>query len=77
MAFLPQFVDPLAHSKLVALLFFGASCLTTGTIWCVFLALAASEIGSRLRTSTSAILILRRATGALFVGSGVKLAVAK
>jgi threonine/homoserine/homoserine lactone efflux protein len=77
LAFLPQFVDPLAHSKLVAFLFLGASFLTTGTIWCVFLALAASGIGSRLRTSTWASVIIRRAAGALFVGLGVRLAVSK
>jgi threonine/homoserine/homoserine lactone efflux protein len=77
LAFLPQFVDPSAHSKFVALLFLGASCLTTGTIWCVFLALAASGIGSRLRTNTSAIAVIRQATGALFVGLGVRLAVNK
>ena len=77
LAFLPQFVDPLAHSKLVAFLFLGASCLTTGTIWCVFLALAASKIGSRLRTSTSASIIIRRLTGTLFAGLGLRLAVTK
>jgi threonine/homoserine/homoserine lactone efflux protein len=77
LAFLPQFVDPLAHSKFAAILFLGASCLTTGTIWCVLLAVAASGIGSRLRRSTSAIAILRRATSALFVGLGVRLAVIK
>jgi threonine/homoserine/homoserine lactone efflux protein len=77
LAFLPQFVDPLAHSKLIAFLFLGATFLTTGTIWCVFLALAASGIASRLRTSPSAGVILRRATGALFVGLGARLAVGK
>ena len=77
LAFLPQFVAPLAQSKFVAILFLGTSCLTTGTIWCVFLALAASGIGSRLRTRTSAITLLRRATSALFVGLGVRLAVTK
>lgn len=77
LAFLPQFVDPLAPSKLVAFLFLGASFLTTGTIWCLFLALAASAIGHRLRASASAGSIIRRATGTLFVGLGVRLAVAK
>ena len=77
LAFLPQFVDPSAHSKFVALLFLGASCLTTGTTWCVFLALAASGIGSRLRTCTSVSAVIRRATGALFVGLGVRLAINK
>ena len=77
LAFLPQFVDPSAHSKFAAILFLGATFLTTGTIWCVFLALAASGIGFRLRTCASAGAILRRATGTLFVGLGVRLAVSK
>jgi threonine/homoserine/homoserine lactone efflux protein len=77
LAFLPQFVDPLAHCKLIAFLFLGASCLTTGTIWCVFLALAASKIGSFLRTSTTATIIIRRLTGVLFVGLALRLAVAR
>jgi threonine/homoserine/homoserine lactone efflux protein len=77
LAFLPQFIDPSAHSKFVAFLFLGASCLTTGTIWCLFLALATSGIGSRLRTCMPAGAILRRTTGALFVGLGVRLAVNK
>ena len=76
-AFLPQFVDPLADSKLVMFLFLGASFLTTGTIWCVILALGAFAIGSRLRASKSASTGIRRATGALFVGLGVRLAVTK
>ncbi len=77
LAFLPQFVDPSADSKLVAFLVLGGSFLTTGTIWCIFLALSASAIGSRLRASTSTGAIIRRATGALFVGLGVRLAVTK
>jgi threonine/homoserine/homoserine lactone efflux protein len=77
LAFLPQFVDPLARSKLIAFLFLGASFLSTGTIWCVFLALAASTVGSRLRASTSASTVIRRATGTLFAGLGVRLAFTK
>ena len=77
LAFLPQFVDPLAHSKLVAFLFLGASFLTTGTIWCVFLALAASGMSSCLRASPLVSVVIRRATGVLFVGLGVRLAVSR
>ena len=76
LAFLPQFVDPLAKSKLVALLFLGASFVATATIWCVFLAAAAAGIGARLRSNPSAAVMIRRATGALFVGLGVRLAIA-
>ena len=77
LAFLPQFVAPSVQSKLIAFLFLGASFLTTGTIWCMLLALLASKIASRLRRSASASAILRRATGTLFVGLGVRLAVTK
>jgi threonine/homoserine/homoserine lactone efflux protein len=77
LAFLPQFVDPLAHSQLLAFLFLGASFVATGTIWCVFLALAASRIGSRLRTSTLFSVVTRRVIGTVFVGLGARLAVAK
>lgn len=77
LAFLPQFVDPLAHSKFAAILFLGATCLTTGTIWCLFLALAAARVSSRLRSTPSVAPMIRRATGALFVGLGIRLAVGK
>lgn len=77
LAFLPQFVDPLAQSKLMAFLFLGASFLVTGAIWCVVLALAASAIGSRLRVRSSVGTLIRRVTGTLFVGLGVRLAVTK
>jgi threonine/homoserine/homoserine lactone efflux protein len=60
-----------------AFLFLGTSFLTTGTIWCVFLALAASAMGSRLRTSAKAGVVIRRATGALFAGLGLRLALGK
>jgi threonine/homoserine/homoserine lactone efflux protein len=77
LAFLPQFVDPAASSKIVAFLFLGSVFITTGTIWCVVLALAASAISSRLQAGASAGAIIRRLTGTLFVALGVKLAVAK
>ena len=72
LAFLPQFVDPSASSKLVPFLFLGATFITTGTIWCVILALAAAEIAGRFRTSGSTGAIIRRFTGALFVGLAVR-----
>lgn len=77
LAFLPQFVDPAASSKPAAFLFLGATFITTGTVWCAFLAVAASAIGSRLRAGTSAATFIRRATGAVFVGLGVRLAVGR
>jgi threonine/homoserine/homoserine lactone efflux protein len=77
LAFLPQFVDPAANSKLLAFLFLGATFIATGTIWCVILALAAAKIASLLKARESAGTLARRAAGTLFLGLGVKLAVSK
>ncbi len=77
LAFLPQFVDPLARSKLIALLFLGASFVTTATIWCVFLAVAGSALAARFARSMATMIFARRATSALFVALGIGLALPK
>jgi len=77
MAFLPQFVDPAAASKTLAFLFLGAVFIFNGTLWCIFLAVAASAAARWLNATPSASAVIRRATGALFVGLGVRLAVSK
>jgi threonine/homoserine/homoserine lactone efflux protein len=77
MAFLPQFVDPLAESKLAAFLFLGAVFMFNGTLWCLVLVWAASAMSRRFRTNRSAGTVVTRAAGAMFVGLGVKLAVSR
>lgn len=77
MAFLPQFVAPSAGSKVLTFLFLGGLFMTTGTLWCLVLAWFGSAMSRRLRESASTGSILRRASGAVFVGLGVKLAVSK
>jgi threonine/homoserine/homoserine lactone efflux protein len=77
MAFLPQFVAPTAHFKIVAFLFLGALFMTTGTIWCLVLACFGSAMSRRLRESPSTGSRLTRASGAMFLGLGVKLAISK
>jgi threonine/homoserine/homoserine lactone efflux protein len=77
MAFLPQFVAAEAPSKILAFLFLGGLFMCTGTLWCLILAWSASAMSRRFRDNPSAGVILKRVTGALFVGLGVKLAVSK
>ncbi len=77
LAFLPQFVDPAAESKVAAFLFLGSMFIATGTLWCVVLVFAAAAISRRVRAGDSAATILRRATGTVFIGLGVKLAVTR
>ena len=76
-AFLPQFVAPSAESKILAFVFLGGVFMSTGTIWCLVLAWFGSAVSRRLRENPSAGARLRRASGALFIGLGVKLAVSK
>jgi len=77
MAFLPQFVSPSAPFKIAAFLFLGALFMTTGTIWCLVLAWFGSAMSRRLRANPSAGSKLTRASGAMFVGLGVKLAISR
>jgi threonine/homoserine/homoserine lactone efflux protein len=77
MAFLPQFVSPAADSKIAAFLFLGALFTTTGTVWCLVLAWFGGAMSGRLRKSPGAGTILKRATGTLFLGLGVRLAVSR
>jgi len=77
MAFLPQFVDPFGNTKVIAFLFLGALFIFTGTMWCLIVAWFAAAISRSLRERASAGAIIKRATGALFIGLGFKLAVSK
>jgi threonine/homoserine/homoserine lactone efflux protein len=77
LAFLPQFVASTAESRIVAFLFLGALFVFSGTLWCLGLVWAAGSIGQRFQESRSSSLFLKRATGALFVGLGLRLAVSR
>ena len=77
LAFLPQFVAPQSESRMMSLLFLGGVFIFNGTLWCVFLVWSAAAMSRRLRTRQTSGLLLKRATGALFVGLGVRLAVSR
>src|SRR5256885_1449597 len=77
LAFLPQFIDPASHAKLLAFLMLGFTFVVTGTIWCLILAWFASALSERLRTNEAIAQWLNRTVGALFVFLGLRLATAK
>jgi len=77
LAFLPQFVAPSADSRSLAFLFLGGVFMSTGTMWCLVLAWFGSAISGRLRSNATVGSQLERASGALFVGLGIKMAVSK
>jgi|SRR5438552_1061755 len=77
LAFLPQFIDPLSTTKVMAFVALGLTFVTTGTIWCLILAWFASAWSERLRQSRVLQQSLSRAAGALFVVLGLRVAAAK
>jgi threonine/homoserine/homoserine lactone efflux protein len=76
LAFLPQFVDAEAPSKVAAFITLGLIFNATGTAWNIIVAWFAGIVG-RSTGYARAKVWLERAVGALFLGIGVKLAFAE
>ncbi len=74
LAFLPQFVAPDAEFRVLAFLFLGGMFIFTGTLWCLVLVWGASGMSRRLREKPGSALLLKRATGALFLWLAARLA---
>lgn len=77
LAFLPQFIDPAYPTPFFSFLVLGALFITTGTIWCLLLAVFAAKISALFKENKSTSKLLNRLSGLLFIGLGVKLAVMK
>ncbi|HKQ39553.1 MAG TPA: LysE family translocator [Verrucomicrobiae bacterium] len=75
LAFLPQFIPSTAAGTFVPFLFLGLVFIVNGTIYCMLLVLFASAVIARFKASQRTTTLLKRATGAVFVGLGAKLAV--
>jgi threonine/homoserine/homoserine lactone efflux protein len=73
LAFLPQFVDPEAPSKVAAFVTLGLIFNATGTLWNVGVAWFAGTL-ARSEGLRRARAWLERAIGAIFIGLGLKLA---
>jgi LysE type translocator len=74
LAFLPQFIDSAAPSKMTAFLILGFTFVTTGTIWCLILAWFAAAFSERLRGNATVAAMLNRAVGSPFIFLGLRLA---
>jgi len=77
LAFLPQFIDPNYVKSSLPFLILGSTFLTTGTIWCLILALFASKLSDRIRKNYRIKKWLDKITGGIFVALGIKLAFTK
>ena len=77
LALLPQFISASSPSKPVSFLVLGGIFITTGTIWCLVIAVFSSSLSSRLSRCTRVAQRLRRVSGIIFVLLGLKLATAR
>ncbi|MDJ0590481.1 MAG: LysE family translocator [Pleurocapsa sp. MO_226.B13] len=74
LALLPQFVDSATNYQMFSFLFLGCLFITTGTLWCMFVALLAAKASNIIRSQNLLINIANKITGVIFIGLGIKLA---
>lgn len=77
LAFLPQFISVSSPNKVLSFIVLGLIFVTTGTIWCVIVALFSSGVAVRLHGSSKTTQRLRYLNGILFMLLGLKLAAAE
>ncbi len=77
LAFLPQFINPNYASGFLPFMILGFTFMTTGTLWCLFLAYAASFITKTLRKNDKIGLVLQKISGLIFIGLGIRLLMQK
>jgi len=77
LALMPQFVSPNSSEKVAAFALLGLTFVTTGTLWCIVLALAAARMRAFFRDRPGVLTGVYRAAGLLFVLLGVRLAVSE
>ena len=74
LAFLPQFVDPARGNPAVQIVVLGLIFDTSGTIVNAAVALGASRAADGVRAGSRSGAILRKVTGSIFIGLGLRLA---
>ncbi len=67
LSFLPQFIDPHNNYGFISFLFLGSIFLTTGTLWCMAVAIFSARISERLRQSRNAIFYMEKGTGFIYI----------
>ena len=71
LSFLPQFVDPVDNYGFVSFIFLGGIFLTTGTIWCLIIAMFSAAISRTIRRSDESIFYLEKFTGLIYIILGI------
>ena len=77
LSFLPQFVSVQADPAFLPFMALGLVFFATGSIWCLSLVFGAAWLSARFRARPSAGGMLKKITGALFIGLGIRLALSQ
>lgn len=77
LAFLPQFVSSENTFGALPFVLLGLTFITTGTIWCLMLAIFSSFTTKKMRENSMISFVLNKVTGILFIGLGLNLVRAK
>jgi threonine/homoserine/homoserine lactone efflux protein len=77
LSFLPQFVSVRTEVVFAPFLILGLVFFTTGSIWCMFLVYGSTWLSMCFRRRASAGGVLKKLTGLLFIGLGIRLAFAR
>lgn len=73
LSFLPQFVDPVKNHGPLSFLFLGLIFLTTGTIWCLFVAVFSASVSETIRKHQKVHTVFEKLTGVIFLGLGLNI----
>ncbi len=76
-AFLPQFINPALKNTILPFLILGATFITTGTIWCLIVAIFSATVFLKLKNSTNIALYINKICGIALIGLGIKVAITK
>ncbi|MGB5975409.1 MAG: LysE family translocator [Nodosilinea sp.] len=77
LAFIPQFIDPAAGPMALQTLRLGVIVAATSSLWLALIAAMVATAGQNLSHHPKAIALQRWITGSLFVGLGLRLAIAE
>ena len=73
-AFLPQFIDPNLRNTMLPFLTLGITFITTGTVWCLILAVFASAFFIKLKDNKRISVYINKFCGITLIGLGIKVA---
>lgn len=77
LALMPQFIDPASDTKVLAFIVLGLTFITTGTIWCLVLAISAGHARHLFVRHPKVLDFVSKIAGGLFVMLGLRLAVSR